>query len=239
MVELFTIMQKHGYSPQSRFGTFLGLVLYTAISAFSLQWMQGKWLALSALLFVLVPTVELFRNKEKPLVNIAFTLFGIFYVAIPFSLLNFLVFTSEAGNYLFQGLLGFFILMWTNDTGAYLAGMGFGRTKLFERISPKKTWEGSIGGLVLSVGMAWVLNIWFSAYWPEFPFTLKDWMVIAIIVSVIGSLGDLVESMIKRSFGIKDSGSLLPGHGGILDRFDGVLLAAPAVFLYVLLQVLT
>jgi phosphatidate cytidylyltransferase len=125
--------------------------------------------------------------------------------------------------------MGFFILLWTSDTGAYLAGKNFGRTKLFERISPKKTVEGSLGGLILSLGVAYGISFWFDDV------TRIDWMVIALLIVVFGTFGDLFESLLKRNLMIKDSGTLLPGHGGVLDRFDGLFLAVPAVFFYLLL----
>ncbi len=113
-----------------------------------------------------------------------------------------------------------------NDTGAYLVGRKFGKHKLFERISPKKTWEGSFGGAILGLGVGY-LN---AQLFPDL--SLFNWMIVALLVVVFGSLGDLVESMFKRSLGIKDSGKLLPGHGGILDRFDGIFIAAPVVYTY-------
>jgi phosphatidate cytidylyltransferase len=121
--------------------------------------------------------------------------------------------------------MGFLIILWSNDTGAYLSGRALGRTKLFERISPNKTWEGFIGGVLLAMGVAFGLSYWFGTL------TKLEWVMIAAIIGIFGTLGDLVESMLKRSLGIKDSGSILPGHGGFLDRFDGLLIAAPLVYI--------
>ena len=129
----------------------------------------------------------------------------------------------------FQIIIGFFILLWSSDTGAYLAGRFFGKHKLFERISPKKTWEGSIGGGVLSLIAAYVISLFFHNI------ELKDWMILAIITVVGGGLGDLVESMHKRNLNVKDSGNLLPGHGGILDRFDGLFIAVPFIYAYLII----
>jgi phosphatidate cytidylyltransferase len=126
--------------------------------------------------------------------------------------------------------MGFFLLLWTNDTGAYLAGKSFGKHKLFERISPKKTWEGSIGGLALAIAVAYGVS-----FLPTFvDITKTDWLVIGFLVAVFGSFGDLFESLLKRNLKIKDSGTILPGHGGVLDRFDGLFLAVPAMFFYLL-----
>jgi len=126
--------------------------------------------------------------------------------------------------------LGFFILQWSSDTFAYLVGRKLGKHKLFERISPKKTIEGFIGAIVLTALVAYVL----SRFWDDI--STRDWMLISVIVVVFGTLGDLVESLLKRNLGIKDSGAILPGHGGVLDRFDGVFISAPAVYFYLLLS---
>ncbi|EJF08600.1 CDP-archaeol synthase [Pontibacter sp. BAB1700] len=115
------------------------------------------------------------------------------------------------------------LLIWSSDTGAYIAGKNFGRNKLFERISPGKTWEGWAGGAILTVLVGWLLSMFFH------DLELYQWIGVAIIVSVFGVLGDLVESLLKRSLGVKDSGTLLPGHGGILDRFDSLILAVPFI----------
>ena len=130
------------------------------------------------------------------------------------------------GSYYYQIVLGFFFLLWANDTGAYLVGRKLGRTKLFERISPKKTWEGSLGGAVLGIGVGYLNAQIFT------DLSLFNWIIVALLVVVFGSLGDLVESLFKRSLNIKDSGKLLPGHGGLLDRFDGIFIAAPIVYTY-------
>jgi phosphatidate cytidylyltransferase len=146
---------------------------------------------------------------------------GIIYVALPFSLMHVAVFSQ--GVYLFPIVFGFLFILWANDTGAYFAGTAFGKTKLFERISPKKSWEGSLGGSILAFVMAGVM----AHFFPQLP--AWHWMIMAVIVVIAGTYGDLVESLFKRSIDIKDSGSLIPGHGGFLDRFDGLLLSMPFV----------
>ena len=177
------------------------------------------------LLIFFLSIFELFRKKENPFSNIGYTLLGILYVAVPFALLL-LIPSKNAIQFI---VLGFFFLIWSNDTFAYLVGRTIGRTKLFERISPKKTWEGFIGGVICTQGIAYLISIYFTELAPI------HWHVVALIVSVFGTLGDLVESMFKRSLGVKDSGTILPGHGGILDRFDGVLLSSPFVVTYLML----
>jgi phosphatidate cytidylyltransferase len=161
------------------------------------------------------------RGERKPFTNIAFTFLGVIYVAVPFSLLH--VFILRNGVYSYQILLGCLFLLWASDTGAYFAGVRYGKTKLFERVSPKKSWEGSMGGALAALMMAFVLAFVFQDLPPW------QWHVIAVIIVVAGTYGDLVESLFKRSIAIKDSGSSLPGHGGFLDRFDGLLLSAPFI----------
>jgi phosphatidate cytidylyltransferase len=126
-------------------------------------------------------------------------------------------------------IIGFFLLIWANDTGAYLAGVTFGKHKLFERISPAKTWEGFFGGIVLVVIVAWLLSGWLGVVGRT------QWLIIAVIVSIAGTYGDLIESMLKRSMGVKDSGNIMPGHGGFLDRFDSALVSFPLVYLFIAL----
>lgn len=121
-------------------------------------------------------------------------------------------------------------MLWASDTGAYLAGRTFGKTKLFERHSPKKTWEGSFGGLIISGLAAFILSRFFPGI------ETWQWLISSVIIVVFGTYGDLTESMLKRSYHIKDSGNIMPGHGGFLDRFDGLLLAAPLVYLFLLLS---
>lgn len=148
----------------------------------------------------------------------------IFLIALPFGSIPYFF---EDGPWLF---IGFMVLLWTNDTGAYLVGRAIGRTKLMPFVSPKKTWEGLIGGVLLTVLAAYVLSL----YHDELP--LRDWVICGVIVAITATLGDLVESGLKRAKGVKDSGNVIPGHGGILDRFDGFLLAVPAMLLYLQLR---
>jgi phosphatidate cytidylyltransferase len=146
---------------------------------------------------------------------------------VPFSFFHALAFVN--GHFNFHFPLAFLLMLWTNDTGAYLSGRFLGRTKLFERHSPKKTWEGFIGGALLTIGTATLLSHYFSdVHW-------RQWASMAVYISLVGTFGDLVESMFKRSINIKDSGGILPGHGGLLDRFDGLLLSAPLVFAFLYL----
>jgi len=174
--------------------------------------------------------LELWRNKANPFTNIAVSMAAVVYIALPFGLVMYFFDSSIlSGPYHYGIILGFLVILWLNDTGAYFIGSLIGKHKLFERISPGKTWEGSIGGAIFALLTAWGLSFIFKQL------DELQWMIMAVIIVISGTLGDLVESMLKRSLGIKDSGSVLPGHGGILDRFDAVLLSAPFVFVYLAL----
>jgi phosphatidate cytidylyltransferase len=167
---------------------------------------------------------ELWRKKEFPIINIGVMSFCIFYLVIPFSLMISLSSISTHQNPL---AIGMFLLIWTNDTFAYLSGRFFGKTKLFERISPKKTWEGTIGGTLFTVAVAYFIGLWSDDY-PSF-----FWIIAALIIAPCSIFGDLLESLFKRSLNIKDSGNILPGHGGILDRFDAALFTVPFFYCWV------
>src|SRR5690606_32782836 len=146
------------------------------------------------------------------------------FVAMPFVLLNVMAF--EDGVYNFEVILGSLLILWATDTGAYFAGTRFGKRKLFERISPKKSWEGFIGGAVLAMIFAWGSSVYLKSLSPT------SWLVVGVLIIVGGTFGDLIESLLKRSIEIKDSGSSLPGHGGFLDRFDGLLISVPFIATY-------
>ncbi len=189
------------------------------------------------LLFILFPllfflfVVELFR-KEPSIQNVTYTVLAWLYVSVPCVLLLLLscehTKSGNDGGFLFlpQKVIGCILFTWINDTGAYLVGSFFGKHKLYEKISPGKTWEGTIGGILLSIGLAYFISLLF----PQLAY--KYWIAIGVIVSVFGTLGDLVESLLKRTAGIKDTGSIMPGHGGVLDRFDSLFFSIPFVFCY-------
>jgi len=205
-------------------GFALGAALFTALILIQLLGASFSVFLYSIPFITLVFWLELFRKKENPFSNIAFTFLGIIFAILPF--LFFFQLGFIEGGYNFQYPLGFLILLWASDTGAYLAGNAFGKTKLFERHSPKKTWEGFFGGLIISGIASFILSRFYTGIEPW------QWLVSSIIIVIFGTYGDLTESMLKRNYNIKDSGNILPGHGGLLDRFDGLLLAAPLVYLF-------
>lgn len=174
---------------------------------------------------------ELYLQQTDPIQDWAYTMLSQMYIALPFSLLNVLAFTATPhGQIAYNWLLplSVFVFLWVNDTGAYCVGSLIGRHKLFPRISPAKSWEGSIGGAVFVLAAAWAI----SYYLDSTMLSLSEWLGLGIVVVVFGTWGDLVESLFKRTLGIKDSGNILPGHGGMLDRFDSSLMAIPAAVVY-------
>lgn len=207
-----------------------GMGVYGILAANSLGLIPATGLiAIIPLLFLLF-VVELLSNKNNPFTNIAYSVLSIVYIALPLGLINYFFDPVNKSGPLHYGIvLGYLFILWLNDTGAYFVGSLIGKHKLFERISPGKTWEGSIGGAVFGMLTAWGLSFVF----PQL--NSVEWIVLAIIIVVTGTLGDLVESMLKRSLSIKDSGSILPGHGGMLDRFDAVFISAPFAFTYLAL----
>ncbi len=165
-------------------------------------------------------------QKKSPFAYFSEFLLGIVYVAIPFKILASFHFLNELQIEDNELLIGFFIILWCNDVFAYLVGSAIGKTKLAVKISPKKTWEGTIGGIILSILSAFLISKYF------FSLDVVNWLVLGLLISIFATLGDLLESKFKRQAGIKDSGNILPGHGGVLDRFDGMILAAPVVYIY-------
>ncbi|MFN8236591.1 MAG: CDP-archaeol synthase [Chitinophagales bacterium] len=173
--------------------------------------------------------IEMYTKSERPFYNVCLNSMAIFYLAIPLSSASLLAF--YAGEYSWHYLLAIMVFAWSNDSFAYLFGRFFGKHKLFERISPKKTWEGFFGGMAGAVLFAYIIYLLFPA-WTGYSVDLLTYIILAIITAVTSTYGDLAESMIKRNLQIKDSGSALPGHGGFLDRFDGLIFSLPACALY-------
>lgn len=183
---------------------------------------------LSGLNFVLLAgflIAEIFYNRDQPFTHIGLNVLGVFYIPVAFgAFINYGLSTSLENNTWFA--VGLLFMVWFNDSFAYFAGRFFGKNKLFERISPKKTWEGFWGGMIMNIVCAGLLSTFFAEL------TLIQWMIWGVIVSISGTLGDLAESLLKRSLQLKDSGSILPGHGGFLDRFDGFLIVVPFSIAY-------
>ena len=188
---------------------------------------------LVTLVYLLI--AELYTKAEDPVNDWAYTMMAQLYIAVPFSLLGVLAFRSTPAGVMYTYLmpLSVFVFLWINDSGAYCCGSLLGRHKLFPRISPGKSSEGSIGGFVFvaaAAALIWYLTDLYGV--NDLQLNLWQWIGLGLVVAVFGTWGDLVESLFKRTLGIKDSGNILPGHGGMLDRFDSSLLAIPAAVVY-------
>lgn len=236
--EFYKLARETGLSPQRWMGLAVGVLLFALNFIVFRQFSRsvtdeagGAVLYLLLYIGLLLPTLfvcELFRRSATPLANLGATLLGVLYVAVPLSLLLYVPVLAGDGVWRPETVLCYIFIIWANDVFAYLVGMSLGRHRLCERLSPKKSWEGFFGGLagavVTGLAAAYALD---ANYWV--------WGGLALVASLSGVAGDLVESMFKREAGVKDSGQVIPGHGGVLDRFDALLLSAPYVFLYLLL----
>ncbi len=224
------INQVEGVSINKNITMLAGVYLYMAVMAFCTN-LSGSKIFLPYLLLIMYLMIsELYLKKENPVMNWAYSMLSQLYIALPFAMLNVLSFhtspmdTSVSYNPILP--LSVFVFIWLSDTGAYCAGSLIGRHRLFERISPKKSWEGSIGGGIVAIGSSFI----FAHYFPIM--NMAEWAGLALIVVIFGTWGDLTESLLKRQLHIKDSGAILPGHGGMLDRFDSALMAIPAAVVY-------
>ncbi|MBC8051562.1 MAG: phosphatidate cytidylyltransferase [Sphingobacteriaceae bacterium] len=224
LVEFYKLVKNDTIKPHRSLGVLLAGTIITPLVLNFLFNDYLNFIFLSVPAAISICIVELFRKKEHPFINLAFTYFGILFIVIPFCFFTASAFIQKTFNFHFP--LAFMLMLWASDTGAYIFGINFGKHKLFERHSPKKSWEGFFGGLFTSLVAAYTISTQFN------DISVFQWCVISLIVVIAGTFGDLFESMLKRSIEIKDSGSLLPGHGGLLDRFDSFLFAAPLVYLY-------
>ena len=223
--EFYRLLGLDGFEPLTAYGTLVGCIVCI------LAYLAETGTVSTDAYFLICPAssmvflIKLYKKRDrKPFTNIGFTFLGIIYVAMPFALL--IILALRGGTYHPAIIIGCLLLLWASDIGAYFAGTYFGRRKLFERVSPKKSWEGAVGGAMAAALVALGL----AFYAPE----LRPWQWYCVggIIVVTGTYGDLVESLFKRSIAIKDSGSSIPGHGGFLDRFDGLLLAAPFIITF-------
>ena len=212
---------------------FSGIAIYILTGLVGIQVMDVRMMIYVMILFYVMILLELYK-KDSSWKRIGIYFSGFFFVALAFGMMNAIYFAGDqSGEQFFPGvLLGMFLLIWTNDVFAYLVGSQLGKHRLFERHSPKKSWEGSIGGFIFAMAVAWLLSRYFHQL------NMNQWFIVAAISVIFGTFGDLSESMLKRNAGVKDSGAILPGHGGVLDRFDAALFATPFVYLYTSLFVI-
>lgn len=181
--------------------------------------------------------IELFAQAKQPFSNIGHILLGIIYIGFPLALVHILSFDMKSADFAPYLVLGILLMVWASDVAAYFSGRALGKNKLFPRISPKKTWEGAIGGLLGAIAVGALIYFVYTKLNINNGLQLKDWLILGAITSIFGVLGDLVESMLKRSVQMKDSGNLLPGHGGFLDRFDAFIFVIPFAYLYLTLSI--
>lgn len=228
MLEYSALFKNSSTKPNTALSLPAALLIYILTFLIARQTISSSYLLVFFPLTLIIMAAELYRKKTTPVENIAVSIFGLFYLAVPASLTNFLVFPELSGAIVYTPklLIALFVLIWVYDSGAYLVGVSIGKHRLFERISPKKSWEGAIGGTIIAIAATFVI----SRFIPEI--TLVHWIIISILLVVFSTFGDLSESMFKRYFGVKDSGNILPGHGGILDRFDSLFFAVPVVVMY-------
>ncbi|MFK8044195.1 MAG: phosphatidate cytidylyltransferase [Crocinitomicaceae bacterium] len=228
--EFYNLFPSKRISPNTGFGLLIGVLLYIIGSwTISYSYSPKYFVSILLLCFPLLAFAELYRKHKAPFQNIGITILGWIYIVFPLILLHLLIWDYNAEgwtNYL--PVLTLFILVWTSDTFAYLVGKNFGKHKLFPRISPNKSWEGFLGGLFFAAVVGYII-----ALITEQSFGL--YIGLGVLIASVGTVGDLVESMLKRSLGIKDSGTILPGHGGMLDRIDAVLYVIPVVYLYLMM----
>lgn len=235
--EFAGLVNRHKGSMTCRFLTVLTALAFFLGCAFLFRSYMRTALvfwSLFSVCLIAVPVNELFAKHDSPITGMAYTLFPVLYAALPMALLVALGYMPDhvgaRPGYSPALPLLLFLCIWANDVGAYCTGCTIGRHKLFERVSPKKTWEGSIGGAVFTLAVAGLVSHLVPSMYGMLP--LPVWLGMGLVTIVSGTLGDLVESLMKREMGIKDSGKILPGHGGILDRFDSAFLAIPAVTIY-------
>ena len=236
--EFYNLCDACGYKPQRICGTAMLLALLAVtvsiLAGYETEW-NGRLITAFAVIFILLmlPTVfvsELFRDREHPIANVATTIMGPVYVGLPIMAMTFMPYMLSNGEWNPWAAICYVLIIWANDSWAYLAGITFGRHRMCERISPKKSWEGFVGGVVAAVAFALLFGHLLGGQ-------LLLWGVVGFVVAVTGVAGDFVESLFKRSANVKDSGAILPGHGGMLDRFDALFISAPYAFVVVVLIV--
>lgn len=207
-----------------------GAYLFLAFMGFCIDAADSKIFIPYVLLLLYLMISELYLKKPNPIQNWAYSMFSQLYIGLPFAMLNVLAFQNDPQYNIVSYNpilpLSIFIFLWLNDTGAYCVGSLIGKHRLFERISPKKSWEGSIGGGLVAIAASFALAYYFPIM------SMWQWVGLALVVVVFGTWGDLTESLLKRQLQVKDSGTILPGHGGMLDRFDSALMAIPAAVVY-------
>lgn len=230
LLEFYRLFQSSEVVPQKWNGVAVSSLMILLLHSVLNGWLDWRVLGVAIPLVFFLLVYELYRKALHPFHNLAFTFWGLVWISLPlFLFLATAYLPFRQWSYHPFQMLEYFFILWAADSGAFFAGKAFGRHKLFERISPGKTWEGSIGGALLAFIVAYFTARYFTQ-WSD-----TDWVVVTFLILVTGTYGDLMKSLMKRSLQIKDSGTILPGHGGMLDRFDTLIGSAPFVFVYLLL----
>ena len=239
--EFCTLLNRNAGAQINRFiSTVAGVYLFLAMFMYHMG-IAGHDLGAKIFVPYIVTIIylfvtELYFDRKNSINNWAYTMMAQMYIALPMSCLSFLAYLAPTADgtiqYVYIYQLAVFFFLWASDSGAYCVGSLIGKRRLFPRISPKKSWEGSIGGGVVAIIVSQILAHYFPMGAGDALYNRVVWAGLAIVVVIFGTWGDLVESLFKRKLGIKDSGNILPGHGGMLDRFDSSLLAIPAAMVY-------
>lgn len=229
IIEFYKMSGMLGFTPQKVTGIVIGVLTFIVLFLLAMKILPPVMVFLLPVLMLSIPIIELFRQKPTPTSDWAQTLFAPVYIALPFGVMANMLFLPESHEFSPKIILSFFAFVWISDTGAFCVGSLIGKHKLIPKISPKKTIEGLLGGiaftLLASIPVCHYVGV----------FTQPQWLIISLVTVIFATFGDLVESMVKRNAGVKDSGKMLPGHGGVLDRFDSTLLAVPPVWLTIVL----
>lgn len=231
--EFYRIAANMGAQPYKGVGFISGIITYILfMNTYLLGWEIGNLTYVIALLPFLILGLAMVSSRDNPVQNALYTIVGIIYCVLPFAMLNHVVSTTPVSFDSFNPniVLGAILLIWSNDTFAYLGGSIFGKHKMIPRISPGKTWEGTIFGVLMTIGSGYIIG----RYILNSDIVL--WLILGGVIPVLATIGDLIESMLKRQAGVKDSGNLMPGHGGILDRFDSLIFVSP--FLFVIVKII-
>ena len=219
-------MYKLKFHPYKLYGIFAAILSFSINSLVAFKYIDANFLYINLLILSSLPVLPLFYHPGNFTQAWASTLFAWIYILIPLSCFVFI--SQIEGSYSPELIMAIFVILWVNDSFAYISGSLIGKHKMFPNISPKKSWEGFAGGLLFTMVLSLLLSRIFSVL------SIYEWLLLAIIVVITGTIGDFIESGIKRNAGVKDSGSMMPGHGGFLDRFDSLLFALPFVYLYLL-----